>query len=207
MKRRTKVTRSILMILVLAALTLTSCEQIFTTSYPEWAQRDPANLSDAGKISYAYAILGSSNATDADYKEAYDALKNVDDDEAQYLASQLAVSAAGLDDAVDYALNNDGATEAEILGQMDEIWLNNAITSFDQAVAGGAEIPEEDYLTMAAAIIANEVITGGFADISAAISDIDGGTADPELQTAETYIQAAGYSLTDMDELLDLIQV
>jgi hypothetical protein len=207
MKRKIKVVRYLLIILVLTALTLASCEQIFTTSFLEWAQRDPANLSDAGKISYAYAILGSSNATDADYKDAYNALKDVNDEEAQYLASQLAVSAAGLDDAVDYALNNEGATEAEILGQMDGTWLNNAISSFDQAVAGGAEIPQEDYLTMAAAIIANEVIKGDFGDIEAAITDIDGGTADPELQTAESYIQAAGYSLTDMDELMDLVQV
>ncbi|MDZ7794027.1 MAG: hypothetical protein U5P10_10165 [Spirochaetia bacterium] len=81
------------LLIVILPILLISCEQMFTYSIFEWAQRDPSNLSEAQQISYAKSILGSGDK-DA-MADAYEAIKDNTDPEVQLLASKLAVGASG----------------------------------------------------------------------------------------------------------------
>src|SRR6056297_3393892 len=98
-----KILKGTLLIVILPIL-LISCEQMFTYSMFEWAQRDPSNLSDDQQISYAKSVLGSGDKEAM--ADAYEAIKDNTDPEVQLLASKLAVGASGLNEAVEAAISD-----------------------------------------------------------------------------------------------------
>ena len=75
------------LLIVLLPLLLTSCEQMFTYSMFEWAQRDPSNLSEAQQVSYAQNVLGTGDQQAM--ADAYEAIKDNEEPEVQLLASSL----------------------------------------------------------------------------------------------------------------------
>ncbi|MGC9311519.1 MAG: hypothetical protein ACP5IA_02410 [Sediminispirochaetaceae bacterium] len=204
-----KIVRGALFV-VLLVLLLGSCEQMFTFSPLSWAQRDPANLSDAQKIAYAEGVLGSGDA-DA-MADAYNAIKDSSDPDVQYLASQLAVGASGLNEAVQDALADFDAIESgsssinDYLNTINDTMLQNAVDSM--ALADGdsdtkQEITQEDYLVTAAAILIinnNDIENEDFTD--AGFSNPNK-TGTWQQQTAY-YLQEAGFTTDDLDSLINL---
>lgn len=209
MKTRVKLYKNGIIFFGAAALALpllfAGCEEFFTTSPLSWAQRDPSNLSTEQQIAYAEFALGSGDTQKL--KDAYNAIKDSDDPEVQYLASQVAIGASGFDDALDLALSGETVTEQDIMDSLDGDWLNNSITSFDSAVAGGAEVASEDYLATSAAILVNSVKDGTFANLEAAVNDLNTDPpTDPDIVKAKEYIEASGYTTSDMDDLIGQLQ-
>ena len=90
-KMSRKVFVPILLAIILVPFMYSSCEQVFTYSPLEWAQRDPSNLPEDQRIAYAEFALGSGDTEKL--RDAYDAIKDIDDPDVQYLASQEAESA------------------------------------------------------------------------------------------------------------------
>jgi len=200
-----KIVRGALFV-VLLILLLGSCEQMFTFSPLSWAQRDPSNLSDAQKIAYAEGVLGSGD-TDA-MADAYNAIKDSSDPDVQYLASQLAVGASGLNEAAEEILalidTIDTATINTILGSVDDTMLANSIAAMDTAEGDSStkeDIALEDYLVTAAAILieADVSVDNIATNIDAATPNKSGGTYDK----AAYYLQEAGYTSTDLENLLN----
>jgi hypothetical protein len=195
-------------------LFFTACEQFFTTSPLEWAQRDPSSLPKEQRIAYAEQALGSGDKKEL--KKAYDAIKNIDDPDTQYLASQVAIEASGINDAITNALKDpENVDTQKVLDDIDGEWLENAEKSMSEAEDGGAEISSEDYVAMAAAMaIRYGQESGG--DLPPVSDDGDPGTDDIEtttpdkngttLQKSAYYLEKSGYSISDMDDLLGLAQ-
>lgn len=197
---------------VLLAVLLGSCEQIFTYSPLSWAQRDPADLPDAQKIAYAENILGSGDP-DA-MADAYEAIKDSSDPDVQYLASQLAIGASGLNEAATEILESldtiDETTLQSILDEVDDDMLLGAIAAMDAAEADSStkeNITAEDYLVTAAAILlaADVDVTdpaiytdpGYFGDATA-----DKDSTDP-YDKALYYLDEAGYTAEDLEDILN----
>ncbi|MEA1911055.1 MAG: hypothetical protein U9N32_05175, partial [Spirochaetota bacterium] len=112
--------------IVLALITIlicTSCQQIFTYSALEWAQRDPSDLPPAQQISYAESIL-SSGDTDA-MADAYAVIDNLLDDDPEnvdlhLLAADLAIGGSGITDAIENLdLDNLDTSVEDILATID----------------------------------------------------------------------------------------
>jgi len=198
------------LLLVFLLLLLASCEQMFTYSPLSWAQRDPADLSDAQKIAYAESVLGSGD-TDA-MADAYDAIKDSSDPDTQLLASQLAIGASGLNEAIQDALADFDSLESgtasinDYLNTIDDVMLQNAIDAMDAAEADSDtkdDITQEEYLVTAAAILivnSSDIENETFADPGFSSPDIAGTW---QQQTAY-YLQEAGYSTSDLDQLVNL---
>ncbi len=177
-------------------LLVTSCQQVFTYSPLSWAQRDPSTLPEAQKIAYAKEALASGDT--AAVTAAYNALKGSTDPDTQALASQLAVSASGINDAIADVLATqtfDAGTVAAISGS----WLTNAVTAMDAADAGNADITSEEYLTVAAAIIVLDAQANGndisAVNVSGATPDKNGSSVDKALY----YAVQAGYTQSDLE--------
>jgi hypothetical protein len=199
-------------LLVFLVLITPSCEQIFTYSPLSFAQRDPANLSEAQQIAYAQSILGT-GASREDLIAAYEAIADSSDPEVQYLASQVAVAASGINEAAETILESidtiDQATIESILGTIDDKMLTNAVDSMDIADADSAtreNISSEDYLITAAAILlSNDLALNDttFTHIDTFMSGTPtNNDADPE-EKAAYYLVEAGYTAEDLDSLLN----
>jgi len=197
----------------LLILLLVSCEQMFTYSPLSWAERDPSDLSDAQKIAYAEGAL---NSGDIDVMaDAYDAIKDDANPDAQLLASKLAIGASGLNEAAEEILTSiDTISDTELQAVLDGIdndMLDNAIAAMDVAEADSStrkDITAEDYLVIAAAIL--------LADDSIDVTDpaiyTDPGffgDATPDKNSSDTfdkaayYLQEAGLDPADLEELLN----
>ena len=204
-----KIVRGALFV-VLLILLLGSCEQMFTFSPLSWAQRDPSNLSDAQKIAYAEGVLGSGD-TDA-MADAYNAIKDSSDPDVQYLASQLAVGASGLNEAVQDALadfdeiESGSASINDYLNTINDPMLQNAVDAM--ALADGDpdtkdDITQEDYLVTAAAILIinnNDIENEDFSN--AGFSNPNK-TGTWQQQTAY-YLQEAGFTTDDLNDIVNL---
>lgn len=208
-----KIVRGALFV-VLLILLLGSCEQMFTFSPLSWAQRDPANLSDAQKIAYAESVLGSGDA-DA-MADAYNAIKDSSDPDVQYLASQLAVGASGINEAAEEILASidtiDTATIDSILDGVDDILLAGAIAAMyiadgDSSTSEG--IAPEDYLVTAVAVLIEADVDLTLVDVSTVISgatpDKDSVQSSPQdtYDKAAYYLQQSGYTDQDLEDLLN----
>ncbi len=149
-----------------------SCEAIYTTSLFEWAQRDPANLSAAGKLAYARDALASGDRSAM--AAAYDALKDTGDPALYPLVAELALGAAGVTAALADMLGNiaAGDTEAEI-----EAALEAAFASFsaaDLALIGEAGLLIDAAETASAAITADQYFIAGVGLLVVALDDAGG---------------------------------
>lgn len=205
-----------MLIIVILPIVLISCEQMFTHSLFEWAQRDPSNLSEAQQISYAKSVLGSGDQQAM--ADAYEAIKDNTDPEVQLLASKLAVGASGLNEAVEAAIADidkieDGTkTIDEYLGTIDESMLLAAVNSMataSQNASTAENITSEEYLTAAAASLIYAVNSGTVVDFDAGKTAIDGATASNSDsadwdQKAAYFLQESGYDSTDLDSLVNL---
>lgn len=206
----------IALLFVLLPILSISCEQFFTYSLFEWAQRDPANLSEAQQISYAKSVLGSGDK-DA-MADAYNAIQDSTDPEVQLLASKLAVGASGINEAVEQALEDlesgSAGTIEDYLDSIDSDMLDNAVTSMAAATEDpdtASEVTSEEYLTVAAAslisAVDNNIDSPDTDNFSNAIDSVDSATADKDStdwadQTAY-YLQQSGYTTDDLDAMLN----
>ncbi|MDY7027356.1 MAG: hypothetical protein SVR04_03560 [Spirochaetota bacterium] len=209
-----KIVRGALFV-VLLVLLLGSCEQMFTFSPLSWAQRDPANLSDAQKIAYAESVLGSGDA-DA-MADAYNAIKDSSDPDVQLLASKLALGASGINEAIENALANFDAIEADPNTVSDYIntttidpdMLDNAINAMYDADADSEtkeDITQEDYLVIAASVVIRYSPDVDQEDFTTGYStpDKDAALPDSYKDLAAYYLQEGGYSATDLEDLINL---
>jgi len=202
------------LLIVLLPLLLTSCEQMFTYSMFEWAQRDPSNLSEAQQVSYAQNVLGTGDQQAM--ADAYEAIKDNEEPEVQLLASKLAVGASGINEAVEQALSDleSGSTGSleSYLDSIDSTMLDNAVKSMTAAtddIATASEVTSEEYLTVAAAGLISAVQTNeaGADDFETAINSVDN-TVTPDKngtwsQQARYYFDQSGYTIDDLDSMLN----
>jgi len=210
-----KILKGTLLIVILPIL-LISCEQMFTYSMFEWAQRDPSNLSDDQQISYAKSVLGSGDKEAM--ADAYEAIKDNTDPEVQLLASKLAVGASGLNEAVEAAIADLDAIEDgtktidEYLNTIDESMLLAAVNSMANASRDDSTestITNEEYITAAAASLIYAVNSSTVADFDAGVTAIDVATPDNSVsaswdEKAAYFLQESGYNSTDLDSLVNL---
>ena len=202
------------LLIALLPLLLTSCEQMFTYSMFEWAQRDPSNLSEAQQVSYAQNVLGTGDQQAM--ADAYEAIKDNEEPEVQLLASKLAVGASGINEAVEQALSDleSGSTGSleSYLDSIDSTMLDNAVKSMTAAtddIATASEVTSEEYLTVAAAGLISAVQTNeaGADDFETAINSVDN-TVTPDKngtwsQQARYYFDQSGYTIDDLDSMLN----
>lgn len=202
-----------LFFVLLLSLT-SSCEQMFTYSPLTWAQRDPANLPEAQQVAYAENLLGS-GASKEELAAAYEAIADSSDPEVQYLASQVAFAASGVNEAVEDVLGDfENITTAEIetiLDGLDDTMLENAVTSMDEAEADSSTkttIASQDYLITAAAILLSDPAVVDVTDptiyepggsLDSATPNKSGGVYDKTLY----YLQESGYTADDLDQLMN----
>ncbi|MFO7848703.1 MAG: hypothetical protein R6V67_01975 [Spirochaetia bacterium] len=184
-------------------LLFAGCEDFFTTSPLSWAQRDPSKLSADQQISYAEFALGSGDTEKL--KDAYNAIKDSDDPEVQYLASQVAIGASGINDAISGALEDPDNTDLEtVLNEIDGEWLDKAEASLSAAEDGDAEISSEDYVTVAAAA----AIRYAQEDDNNEFPNLDGTAKKDGTYEEKTvyYLEESVYTSDDMEELLSLAE-
>jgi hypothetical protein len=190
---------------VITILIYTSCQQIFTYSVLEWAQRDPSTLPLAAQISYAEAALASGDQ--AAIESAYAAISSSTDPDTQALASQLAVSASGLDEAITEAITT-LTFDPAVIGTIDNAWLVDAEAAMLTADTGGADITPEEYLTIAAAIIVIDAQDNHADDITAVdfspyTAPFDQNSADPA-ERSLYYAAEAGFTLTELEDMFGI---
>ena len=192
--------------IVLAAITIliyTSCQQIFTYSVLEWAQRDPANLPEAQQIAYAESILTSGD-TEA-MAEAYEVINdlvtdNPDDVELRLLAADLAIGGSGITDAIaNLDLENLDTSVETILASLD---LTLVAAAADHVIAAEAldptAISAAQHLNTGLSLLAKaaDEAVGGFSSLGS----IDGVIPDPGWDTlvqANDFIILGGGNLVD----------
>ncbi len=194
-------------VLVVASIFIyTSCQQIFTYSALEWAQRDPANLPPEQQIAYAESILTSGD-TEA-MAEAYDVINdlvndNPDDVELRLLAADLAIGGSGITDAIaDLDLENLDTSVETILASLD---LALVAASADHIIAAEALDPSaisaEQYLNTGLILLAKAADeAGGFGALDALSANLPGGPADAGWDTlaqADSFITNGGGFISD----------
>lgn len=211
------ITKIALLFVLLPMLSI-SCEQFFTYSLFEWAQRDPSNLSTAQQISYAKGVLGSGDK-DA-MADAYEAIKDNDDPEVQLLASKLAVGASGINEAVEQALKDleSGSTSSleSYLDSIDSDMLDNAVASMAAATddpSTASEVTSDEYLTVAAASLISAVDkglgppsdpeAGSFPDAITSVESASPNKSGNWAEKSAYYLQQSGYTTEDLDSLLN----
>ena len=192
-----------LQVIVLVAVTIliyTSCQQIFTYSALEWAQRDPSSLPPEQQVAYAESILSSGDT--AAMAEAYDVINdlvtaNPDDVELQLLAADLAIGGSGIADAIaDLDLDNLDTSVETILASLDLVLVAAAA---DHVIAAEAldptAISEEQYLNTGLILLAQAADeAGSFALLSTINTPAAGWTT---LVQANDFVILGGGSLID----------
>ncbi len=149
---------------------------------------------------------------------AFDAIVGINDPEVQLLASQLAVGASGINDAIDNmtdALDSgvDPATidAGDILADLNQTYLQGAGSTLAAAAAGGVTISDTDYILAAASLVLSSAITGGGdqAALDSVISTFPAAPVSYQEPPAQSDAENAAYFLsqtttdiTDIDSLL-----
>ncbi|RKX85948.1 MAG: hypothetical protein DRP58_05095, partial [Spirochaetes bacterium] len=193
--------------IILAVITIliyTSCQQIFTYSALEWAQRDPSSLPPAQQIAYAERILSSGDT------EAMASAYAVIDDlvaadpgnvELQLLAADLAIGGSGITDAIANLDLNDLENSVEtILASID---LDLVAASAEHVVAAEAidssAISEDQYLNTGLILLAKAADEAGdFATLNGiTISDPADELGEATLIQAHTFILNGGGDIAD----------
>lgn len=193
---------SVIVLVAVTILIYTSCQQIFTYSALEWAQRDPADLPPEQQISYAESIL-SSGDTEA-MADAYAVIDdlladNPDDVDLQLLAADLAIGGSGITDAIaDLDLDN---LDISVETLLEDIDLDLVAASAEHIEAAADLDPdavsEEQYLNTGLILLAQAADEAG--DF-ASLSTIDGVIPDPGWDTlvkADNFISLGGGNLAD----------
>jgi hypothetical protein len=144
---------AIAIVLVCAITLLEGCQQVFTTSLLMSFRRNPQDMSLEEKMTYAQEALSSGDASAM--KAAFDALKDAQSGEAQYLCAELAVELSGAPNFV-WALAMDTASlytgsMTELEGYVSEYHIDlnlliDAADRFQTALGKGMELQPLDYL-------------------------------------------------------------
>lgn len=186
-------------LVVSCMILLFSCEAVYTTSLLEWAQRDPSNLSTAGKIAYAEDALAAGDR-DA-LKKAYDALKDTSDPDLMPFVAELALGAAGVTEALADMLGKvaAGTSEAEIKTALEDALaafsagdldlIAEAAALIDAAVIGGADITAAQYFTAGVGMLV--VALDKAVELGGDVYSIDTTTPDSPGEKALDFLFAA----------------
>ena len=162
--------------IVLAVITIliyTSCQQLFTYSALEWAQRDPSDLPPAQQISYAKSILSSGDT--AAMADAYAVINDLvtedpDNVELQLLAADLAIGGSGITDAIaNLDLDNLDTSVETVLASIDLTFVAASAAHIETAAALNPEaVSSEQYLNTGLILLAQaaEEAVLGFAGLS-----------------------------------------
>ena len=196
---------------LLFLLLLPGCEQVFTYSPFAFLARDPSSLPMEQRISYAQLALSSGDK--ATLQAAYEAIASSTDPEVQYLASQVAVGASGLNEAVETALADmENIDVNSVVGSLDQTYLQNAGAQLASASEAGVEIADEDYVVAAASLLLSDAIESGDPetflsglDFATATVPTDYGSAANDTERAAYLFSQTGYTADDMDSLLAMI--
>jgi len=141
-----------LIVLVITIFILTGCEDLFTTSVFESLAASPSDMTDAQLETYAESVLssGDSGAMVAVLDAIEDSLTTTtaaDDPELYLLATDLALGASGLTDALVEVVPDVLAGDIE----MDETYYTDLLESFDQELISDSVSTFEDVFDAAAA--------------------------------------------------------
>lgn len=163
---------SVIVIVTVAVLIFASCQQFFTYSAFEWAQRDPSDLPPAQQIAYAKSILSSGDTVAM--AAAYGIINNLieddpDDVDLRLLAANLAIGGSGISDAIsDLDLDDLGNSIETILSDIDLDLVTASATHIEAAAAlDPYAVSSEQYLNtglILLALAAEEA--GGFTNLS-----------------------------------------
>lgn len=181
-------------VIILVAATIfiySSCQQIFTYSALEWAQRDPADLPPEQQISYAESIL-SSGDTDA-MADAYAVINDLLDDDPNnvdliLLAADLAIGGSGIADAIaNLDLENLDTSVETILADIDlDLVAAAAAHIVDAEALDPTAISTDQYLNTGLILLAQAADEAGdFASLST--------INDTVLPAWTTLVQANGF--------------
>ncbi|MFP4562216.1 MAG: hypothetical protein ACLFRY_02795 [Spirochaetia bacterium] len=199
-RSRARTRWSLLVPVILAAVTLAGCEAFFTFNVFSGLQRDPASLPPEQQVRYAEEALagGDTAAMQAAYPLiAAQADANPDDPELQFLAADLAIGASGVNDLIaDFDPDTATADDLnEALSSVDTGTLGEVAGYIQAAEDAGGTPTEAQYANAAASIVVQEADeAGGFENI-----DWDPGT-NPDIQDALTYADNAGIDIQGMFE-------
>ena len=210
---------SIIIFFVFAVFIISSCQQIFTYSPISALKRDPSKLTTDQKASYAQGALDSGDK-DA-MKAAYDALAAdlantavKDNPELYLLASELAIGASGISDAIGGVVEFMAADPENPPSPED---LQAALDSIDQellmaaarniadvqtAIDNGettAEISDSQYITAAAGLVLAAAAEADGLENLATVMDDPNADGYEELSTA---IELLGHLDGDPEDLL-----
>ena len=186
-------------LVVSCMILLFSCKAVYTTSLLEWAQRDPSNLSTAGKIAYAEDALAAGDQ--AAMKKAYDALKDTSDPDLMPFVAELALGAAGVTEALADMLGKvaAGTSEAEIKTALEDALaafsagdldlIAEAAALIDAAVIGGADITAAQYFTAGVGMLV--VALDKAVELGGDVYSIDTTTPDSPGEKALDFLFAA----------------
>ncbi|MEE8442082.1 MAG: hypothetical protein V3S41_10185 [Spirochaetia bacterium] len=191
--------RSIVLI-VMAAVVLSSCERVFTSSPFEFLQRDPASYDEAQKVTFAEDALASGD--EAAMAAAFDLLIDSTDPETQLIAVELALGAAGVGSALTTVVAGLVAEGAD-----PETVITDALDAFTDAdlallvSAAGLLDQADDSITPTAeqyAFVAIGLIAAA-ADDAGGLGNLDPPPADSD---AEAYVAQAADFLAEAVALL-----
>lgn len=203
-----------LLVITLILLLFPGCEQVFTTSPVAFLARDPSSLPEEQQVSYAQQALASGDQ--ATLQEAYAAIASSTDPDVQYLASQVAIGASGINEAIQSIDISDPSSidTAALLGSLDAEYLTNAGDKLAAAGAAGVAVSDEDYVVAAASLILAGAIDDGDPETYISSLDFETLTNDPPEEYSEDLTEAekAAYlfnqtdlTADDMDSLLGMI--
>ncbi|MCK5671896.1 MAG: hypothetical protein KAH95_00895 [Spirochaetales bacterium] len=156
----------VIVLVVASIFTYTSCQQIFTYSALEWAQRDPADLPPEQQISYAESIL-SSGDTEA-MADAYAVIDDLLADDPNnvdliLLAADLAIGGSGITDAIaNLDLENLDTSVETILASLDLALVAASAEHVEAAfLLDPTAVSEEQYLNTGLILLADAANEAG----------------------------------------------
>ncbi len=197
---------SAIVLVVVTIFIYTSCQQFFTYSALEWAQRDPSDLPTEQQISYAESIL-SSGDTDA-MADAYAVINDLvtedpDNVELQLLAADLAIGGSGIADAITNLDLDDLENSVEtILADLDlDLVAASAVHVEAAAALDPDAVSPEQYLNTGLILLAQAAEeAGGFGNLNAdslGASLKSGEAGFATLEKADNFINLGGGNLSD----------
>lgn len=199
-RRLTAIPRA-LAIVLLVAVGLAACENVFTTSPLSFLQRDPSTLSPEQQVSYGEEALASGDP-DA-MADAYEALRESDDPETQLLAADLALGASEIEGTITQALA--GLQE----GGDPEAVLEEALAGFDDEDLARMQDAADlvDAADESASPSAEQYALAAVGLIAVSASESDGDLSSTTVSgQAEEFLTAAYDSLQESGESTDLLE-
>ncbi len=190
-------------LLVLIALVLSACQEVFTYSLLEGMQRDFSSLPREQKISYAKDVLASGDA-DA-MADIYDeiAAMAASDPELYLLAADLAMGASGITRVLgDFMSDPDSFDYEADLASVDLGMLSNVAGNVLAAEAAGVVgISKEHYVAAAGAEILQFLESGGDLGTVDWTDETSAGLSGPEIQNAYNFLVSAGQDPAEFSEI------